>query len=66
MSDAGISNKAPHSSQPADIPREEPADSDSLDFHIDRPFDACGKNRAVMSVLEVVFKNRKDEIYARY
>ena len=28
MSDAGISNKATHSSQPADIPREEPADSD--------------------------------------
>ena len=45
MSDAGISNKAPHSSQPADIPREEPADSDSLDFRIDRPFDACGKKQ---------------------
>ena len=45
MSDAGISNKAPHSSQPADIPREEPADSGSLDFRIDRPFDACGKKQ---------------------
>ena len=41
MSDAGISNNAPHSSQPADIPREEPANSDNLDFRIDRPFEAC-------------------------
>ena len=45
MSDAGISNKAPHSSQPSDIPREEPADSDSFDFRIDRPFDACNQKQ---------------------
>ena len=45
MSDAGIANKAPHSSQPPDIPREEPASSDNLDFRIDRPFEACNQKQ---------------------